>query len=147
MQWSTNSRLPSWIAQTSFLHAGAPWRVSELEPYLLVSELNPLPASVMDVIHLPGPGARGFIGITLGLSCTEVSVPDRTILAQLSVDTSVGYGLGGWSSIPGMSKKYSVLLSVPTGSGTHPVSHQVGAGSSLPGNRALGAWSWPLTTI
>jgi hypothetical protein len=39
------------------------------------------------------------------------------------------------------------LHSVQTSSGAHPASYLMGTGDSLPGGKAAGAWSWPLTSI
>jgi len=36
---------------------------------------------------------------------------------------------------------------VQIGSGAHPVSYPMGTGSSFPGDKAAGAWSWPLPSI
>jgi len=32
------------------------------------------------------------------------------------------------------------------GSGIHPASYPMGTGSSFPGGKAAGVWSWPLTS-
>jgi hypothetical protein len=42
---------------------------------------------------------------------------------------------------------YVVTYRVHTGSGAHPASYSMGPGGSYPGDKASGAWSWPLTTV
>jgi hypothetical protein len=42
---------------------------------------------------------------------------------------------------------FSLLNSVQTGSVTHPASYPMGTEDSFPGDKAAGAWSWPLTSI
>jgi hypothetical protein len=37
--------------------------------------------------------------------------------------------------------------SVQNGSGAHPASYPIGTGGSFPGGKAVGTWSWPLTSI
>jgi len=39
------------------------------------------------------------------------------------------------------------LNRVQNGSGAHPASYLRGTRGSFPGNKAAGAWSWPLTSI
>jgi hypothetical protein len=36
---------------------------------------------------------------------------------------------------------------VQTGSGAHPASYPMDTGSSIPGDKAAGAWTWPITSI
>jgi len=55
-------------------------------------------------------------------------------------------GLIGGSS-PG--RVWEIFSSPPcqTGSGAHPPSYQMCIRGSFPGGKAVGAWSWPLTSI
>jgi hypothetical protein len=48
-------------------------------------------------------------------------------------------------SIPSRCNNVSVLWSLQTGSGAHPVSNSMHIQGSFSGGRAAGAWSWPLT--
>jgi len=41
----------------------------------------------------------------------------------------------------------SILHRVQTGSGAHPTSYPRGTGSSFPGGKVAGTWSWPLTSF
>jgi hypothetical protein len=54
----------------------------------------------------------------------------------------------GWS---GFESRWRLGIrsfdTVQTGSGAHPASYPMGTGSSFPGGKAVGAWSWPLTSI
>jgi hypothetical protein len=52
--------------------------------------------------------------------------------------------LRGRNSSPGWVKNF--IHVVQTGSGILPVSYPMGTGSSLPGGKAAGALSWPLTS-
>jgi hypothetical protein len=48
----------------------------------------------------------------------------------------LSYGLDGRDSIPVRGKKFSLLLSVQTGSRAHPASYPIGTGGSFPGGKA-----------
>jgi hypothetical protein len=65
----------------------------------------------------------------------------------MSRDSSVGiatdYGLGGWDSIPGRNKKFSLSRSVHTGSVAHLASSPIGTDGSFAGNEAVGAADHP----
>jgi hypothetical protein len=63
-----------------------------------------------------------------------------------SVGIVKGYQLDGLGSNPGRDKR-SVLHSVHTSSGPHPVSYPVGTRGSYPRSKVARAWSWPLTSI
>lgn len=65
-------------------------------------------------------------------------------LASLS---KPGYRLHCRGSIPDRNKRFSLLFSVQTGSGTDPASYPLGSGGSFPDGRAAGAWTLPLTSI
>jgi hypothetical protein len=58
---------------------------------------------------------------------------------------ATGYGLDGPGSISAV-QDFPLLHSVQTDSGTHPASYPMGTGGSFPGGKAVGAWSWPLTS-
>jgi hypothetical protein len=44
-------------------------------------------------------------------------------------------------------QEFSLLDSVQTGPGAHPAPCPLGIGGNFPGGKAVGAWSWPLTSI
>jgi hypothetical protein len=55
----------------------------------------------------------------------------------------------GWTSrvqFPAV-QEFSLLLSVHTGSGDHPVSYPMGTWGSFPGVKEAGIWSWPVPSI
>jgi hypothetical protein len=69
-----------------------------------------------------------------------MSPPDRYEGRESSVGRASGYGL---------DDRYGQecsLLHVQTGYGVHPVSCPMGTGGSFPMGKAVGAWSWPLTS-
>jgi hypothetical protein len=43
-------------------------------------------------------------------------------------------------------QEFSLRYVVQTGSGVHPTYYPMDTGGSFPGSKAVGAWSWPLTT-
>jgi hypothetical protein len=51
------------------------------------------------------------------------------------------------SSIPGVPSYFSFLSNFQIGSGFHPASCTMGAGSCFPWGKAPGAWTWPLPSI
>jgi hypothetical protein len=64
------------------------------------------------------------------------------------VGIATGYGLddrGVGVQVP-VEQKFSLLHVVQTGSGVHPISYPIGTGGSFPGGKAVGPWSWPLTS-
>jgi hypothetical protein len=69
----------------------------------------------------------------------------------------VGAGIAQWYSaglrvwwsgvrVPGGAGYYSLHHRVQAGSVTHRASYLMGIRGSLPGGKAAGAWSWPLTS-
>jgi hypothetical protein len=48
---------------------------------------------------------------------------------------------------PAGGRNSSLRHRVQTDSGAHPDSYPMGTGDSFPGDKAAGAWSWPLTSI
>jgi hypothetical protein len=70
---------------------------------------------------------------------------------QFSQDSSVGIAMGYVievrGSILGSTNHFFLLYSIQTGSGAHPGSYPMGTGSSIPGAKAVGEWSSPLTSI
>jgi hypothetical protein len=67
-----------------------------------------------------------------------------------SVGIALGYGLDDWGSrvrFPVRAGNFSLHHRVQTGSGALPVSYTMGTRGSFPGDKAAGAWSWPLTSI
>jgi hypothetical protein len=62
-----------------------------------------------------------------------------------SVGIAAGYGLDCRGSITCRGKRFSLLQSVQTGSGGHPVSYSMGIGGSFLGGKE--AWSWPFASI
>jgi hypothetical protein len=66
-----------------------------------------------------------------------------------SVGIVTGYGLddrGPRVRFPAQAGNFSLHCHVQTGSGAHPAPYPMGTGSSFPGDKAAGAWSWPLTS-
>jgi hypothetical protein len=55
--------------------------------------------------------------------------------------------LRSWGSIPGRSKRFSLLHSVQIGCGTQLASYTMGNCGSFPGGKTAGAWYWSLTSI
>jgi len=49
--------------------------------------------------------------------------------------------------VPGEAGNFSPHHRNQTGSGAHSASYPIGTRSSFPGDKAAGAWSWPLTSI
>jgi hypothetical protein len=76
------------------------------------------------------------------------------LLSLFSRDSSVGialsYGLNDRGSrvrFPAGAGNFSLHHRVQNGSGAHPSSYQIGTRGSFLGDKAAGAWSWPLTSI
>jgi hypothetical protein len=69
---------------------------------------------------------------------------------KINSGTGLGYGMddrgSGFDSRQGAGN-FPVHHRVQTGSGAHPASYLVGTRGSFPGDKAAGAWSWPLTSI
>jgi hypothetical protein len=67
-----------------------------------------------------------------------------------SVGIALGYGLENRDSrvrfLTGAGN-FSLHHRVQNGSGVHPASYPMGTRGSSPGDKAAGAWSWPLTSI
>jgi hypothetical protein len=84
-----------------------------------------------------------------------VKAQGRTTLPlPLSRDGSVGIALGYGLDDRGTRVRFSVGSGnfslhhrVQNGSGAHPASYPGGTGGSFLGDKATGAWSWPLTSI
>jgi hypothetical protein len=60
------------------------------------------------------------------------------------------YGLDDRSSrvwFPAADGNFSLHHNVQNGSRAHPDSYPMGTGGSFPGDKATGAWSWPLTSM
>jgi hypothetical protein len=49
--------------------------------------------------------------------------------------------------LPAVVGNSSLHHRVQNGSRAHPASYPMGTRGSLPGGKAAGAWSWPLTSI
>jgi hypothetical protein len=86
----------------------------------------------------------------------KLSIPDNRSVSRLnksrdsSVGIALGYGLddrGSTVRFPAEAENFSLHHRVQNGSGAHPASYPMGTGGSLPGGKAAGAWSWPLTSI
>jgi hypothetical protein len=75
----------------------------------------------------------------------------RTIYngAQFRINSSVGiamgYCIGGWNSIPGWERNFSLHHSVQTGSWSRQTSYTMGTSSPFAECKSACAWSWPLT--
>jgi hypothetical protein len=52
-----------------------------------------------------------------------------------------------WVRFPAGAGNFSLHRRVQNGSEAHPASYPMGTVDSFPGNKAAGAWSWPLTSI
>jgi hypothetical protein len=67
-----------------------------------------------------------------------------------SVSIALGYRLddrGSRVRFPTGAWNFSLHHRVQNGSGAHPASYPMSTRSSFPGDKAAGAWSWPLTSI
>jgi hypothetical protein len=67
-----------------------------------------------------------------------------------SVSIALGYGMddrGSRVRFPARAGNFSLHHRVQNGSGAHPASYPMGTGGSFLGDKAAGAWSWPLTSI
>jgi hypothetical protein len=63
---------------------------------------------------------------------------------------ATGYGSDGGGIVvwfPEGEGDVSLLHSVRVDPGVHPASYPMRVGGYLPGSKAAGAWSWPLTSI
>jgi hypothetical protein len=58
---------------------------------------------------------------------------------DILVDILKGYGMDDRSSIPHRGLKFSLIHSVHTGTGTHPVSYGMGIGGSFPWGKTVKA--------
>jgi hypothetical protein len=85
-----------------------------------------------------------------------VSITRRMLLAHhiksrdSSVGVALGYGLddrGSRFRFPAGSGNFSLHHRVQTGSEAHPASYRMGTGGSFRGDKEVGVWSWPLTSI
>jgi hypothetical protein len=67
-----------------------------------------------------------------------------------SVGTALGYGLddrGSRVRFPAGAGNFSLHHRIQNGSGAHPTYCPMGTRGSFPGGKAVGVWSWPLTSI
>jgi hypothetical protein len=67
-----------------------------------------------------------------------------------SVGVALGYGLddrGSRVQLPAGAKTFSLHHRIQNGSWSHPASYPMGTRSYYPGDKAAGAWNWPLTSI
>jgi hypothetical protein len=64
-----------------------------------------------------------------------------------SVGIATCYRLDGRGSVPGRSKRLSLLHRVQTGSGAHPTSYPMGTKGIFSGDKDVGAWSWLLISV
>jgi hypothetical protein len=65
------------------------------------------------------------------------------------VGIALGYGLedrGSRVRVPAGAGNFSLHHPVQNGSGAHPASYPLGTRGSFPRGKAVGAWSWPLTS-
>jgi hypothetical protein len=67
-------------------------------------------------------------------------------IAQSDTKLRAGW-LRNWGSIPSRVKRFISFYSIQTDSVAHPPSYSMGTGVSLPGGKATGVWSWPLTHL
>jgi hypothetical protein len=72
-----------------------------------------------------------------GLWCRVVTVP-----RCLCIHFTLGFDSGG-----GGAGNFSLHHRLQNGSGANPASYPMGTRGSFPGGKAVGAWSWPLTSI
>jgi hypothetical protein len=78
--------------------------------------------------------------------CVCVCVKSR----HSSVGIALGYGLdyrGSSVRFPAGAENFPLHHRVQNGSGAHPASYPIGTRGCIPGGKAAGAWSWPLTSI
>jgi hypothetical protein len=110
---------------------------------------------VLNIIHACKYKAYNFITIH-DLVCHEIS--NRILMCchmkKKSQDSSVGIALGYGLDDRGSRVRFlagagnfSLHHRVQNGSGAHPASYPMGTRGSFPGDKAAGAWSWPLTSI
>jgi hypothetical protein len=63
---------------------------------------------------------------------------------------ALGYGLDDWGSrvrFPAGTGNFSFQKGVQNGSRAYPAPYPMGTRGSFPGGKAIGAWSWLLTSI
>jgi len=72
-------------------------------------------------------------------------MPDFVTVDSISIVTTLRAGRPGFDSQHG--RDFSLLHHANTSSEVHPASYPMGIGCCFPGNKAAGAWSWPLTSI
>jgi hypothetical protein len=75
-------------------------------------------------------------------------VPRKCLISQLVQrwDTEWTIGVLGFDSRRGAGN-FSLHHRVQNVSAAHPASYTMGTGGSFPGDKAAGAWNWPLTSI
>jgi hypothetical protein len=92
-------------------------------------------------ISMPKVGFETWISIS-----TRPKTVLRAGIAQSVQRLSTGWTNKGSQFESRWGQEFSLLHVVETGSGTHPASHPMGIGGNIPGGKAAGAWSWPLTS-
>jgi hypothetical protein len=88
------------------------------------------------------------MGFMLSLAAyREYKIPN-SISHKESRDSSVDIATRGSSvRFPAGDGNFSLHHRVQTGSGAYPASYPMSTEGSLAGDKAVGAWSWPLTSI
>jgi hypothetical protein len=94
--------------------------------------------------------------VELSFNCLLISTGRSILLHDTNIfksrDSAVSKATSYWLEDRGSEfesrrfKKCSLLHVVQIGSGVHPTSYPMGTGGSFPGGKAVGAWSWPLTS-
>jgi hypothetical protein len=80
----------------------------------------------------------------------KTSAENRDIKEERKYDSSVSSTTLGWTTgfrFPAGAVNFSLRHRVQTDSGPFHPAYLMGTGGSFPGNKAAGAWSWPLTCI
>jgi hypothetical protein len=99
---------------------------------------------VLWLVYLP---TKAFTFFALRLS--KLNFPKYMIKAALIAQWYSAGLRAVWSEVRVLAEtgNFSLLHRVQTGSVAHPASYPMGKRGSLPGGKAGGAWSWPLTSI
>jgi hypothetical protein len=108
---------------------------------------NPHPGGPGLCIYIPVPHC---ICIMAPKTCIPVKIHITSVYLLTSVSIAIDYGLDDRMigvRIPAGAGNFSLRHHVQTGSGAHPASYLMRTGGSLPGGKAAGTWSWPLTSI
>jgi len=93
---------------------------------------------------------KSISGCFLGAFCSLFILKGCEIIIYHLVSIVLGYGLdnvGSMFQLPAGAGNFSLHHCIQNGSGAHPALWWIGTMGSVPGGKATGAWSWPLTSI